>query len=428
MPDNVKDDNRPATAAEVLAQHDFAKGLYESAVVKMGEVEDLITGGYDVPKDVRDQKGVSIATPVLPRAIIERIRQMMAIQTATVRVVPLKTGDKEQETCDKIERWVRGARQRTRYESKRDPDRDALFWYLLRGRADYEVRFLPDTAGKGAFPIQTLTDDPATIFPVRGRSGILWYTKEYGIYARELRRELERKGEPFEFLKDVDANDELSTVEYWDDAYYAAVVNVAAKDGKTDSHLVMSKKHKYGFIPLAEALCMDTPLASAEWASQSVVGPVVSHIKQVYILASKMATGVNLFYYPLLYGVSPSGKPIIVDPYSPGEVQPLSPGTKLEVIPIQVNSSVLQQLLAFFKGEINLMTLPETAFGQEPTNLQSGFAIAQVLNAVQSAVSDKLPQMQNAMADHSGNMLRLYKQFGGGTGMDFAVPFDLESG
>jgi len=426
MPENVKDDNRPASAAEVLAQHEFAKGLYESAIVKMQEVEGLITGSYDVPKDVKDQVGASVTNPVLPRAIIERIRQMMAIQTATVRVVPLKTGDKEQETCSKIERWVRGARQRTRYESKRDPDRDALFWYLLRGRADYEVRFLPDTVGKGAFPIQTLTDDPATIFPVRGRAGILWYSKEYGIFCRELKKELKKKGEPFGFLDDVDPNEELSAVEYWDDTYYAAVVKVASKDGKTDSHLVMSKKHKYGFIPLTEALCMDTPLTSAEWASQSVVGPVVSHVKQVYILASKMATGVNLFYYPLLYGVSASGNPVIVDPYNPGEPQPLALGSKLEVIPIQVNSAVLQQLMAFFKSDINLMTLPETAFGQEPTNLQSGFAIAQVLNAVQSAVSDKLPQMQNAMGDHNGNMLRLYEQFGGGTGMDFAVPFDLE--
>src|SRR3990167_11111640 len=90
MPKNVKDDNRPASAAEVLAQHDFAKGLYESAIVKMQEVEDLITGTYDVPKDVKDQVGASVTNPVLPRAIIERIRQMMAIQTATVRVVPLK--------------------------------------------------------------------------------------------------------------------------------------------------------------------------------------------------------------------------------------------------------------------------------------------------------------------------------------------------
>ena len=101
-------------------------------------------------------------------------------------------------------------------------------------------------------------------------------------------------------------------------------------------------------------------------------------------------------------------------------------GTKLEVIPVQVNSSVLQQLMGFFKSEINLMTLPETAFGAEPTNLESGFAISQVMNAVASAVSDKLPQMELAMGDLYGFWLRLYRDFGAGTGMDFDVPLDME--
>lgn len=423
----TKDDNRPATPKEVFDQHAHAKGLYGAAIVRMKEVDELLTGVYEIPHDVRDMKGTTVTQPVLPRAIIERVRQMMAIQTATARVIPSKSGDKEKENATKKERWIAGALRRTKYESKRDPHRDALFWYLLRGRADYEVRLLPDNAKTGKFPIQTLTDDPMTIFPVRGRNGILWYTKEYNIYARELKSDLEAKGEPIDFLLNVDGNDEIPAVEYWDDTYYAAAVKVAGKEKEKDAEtLVMSKRHGFGFVPLTEARCMDTPLASAEWASQSIIGPVVSHIKQVYVLASKIATGVNLSYYPMLFGVSASGAPIIVDPYSPGEVQPLAPGTKLEVVPIQVNSSVLQQLMAFFKSEINLMTLPETAFGAEPTNLQSGFAISQVMNATASAVSDKLPPMANAIGDLYGFWLRLYKEFGAGSGMNFSAPYDYE--
>ena len=424
MPD--RDNNRPGSANEVLEQHEHAKGLYSNAVSRMKEVDELLTGVYEVPKDVRDMKGTTVAQPVLPRAIIERVRQMMAVQTATARVIPSKPGEKERNNATKKERWLNGALRRTRYESKRDPHRDAIYWYLLRGRVDYEVRVLPNFAGSGKFPIQTLTDDPMTIFPVRGRNGILWYTKEYTIYARELKHDLRDKEENAGFLDGMDANDEIPIVEYWDDTYYAAVAKTESKKGEPDGHLLMSKKHEYGFVPLAEARCMDTPLASAEWAGQSVIGPVVNHIKQVYILASKMATGVNLFYYPLLYGVSPNGQPVIIDPNNPGEVQPLAVGTKLEVIPVQVNSSVLQQLMGFFKSEINLMTLPETAFGAEPTNLESGFAISQVMNAVASAVSDKLPQMELAMGDLYGFWLRLYRDFGAGTGMDFAVPLDME--
>ena len=420
MPDS-KDDNRPASPEEVLSQHEHAKGLYSGALSHMREVDELLTGVYEVPRDVRDMKGTTVAQPVLPRAIIERVRQMMAVQTAVARVIPSRAGDKEKDNATKKERWLSGALRRTKHESRRDPHRDALFWYLLRGRADYEVRLMPGFANTGLFPIQTFVDDPMSIFPVRGRRGVLWYTKEYTIYARELKRDLEAKNESADFLKQSDPNDEIPVVEYWDETYYAAVARIAS-----EAKLLLSKKHDYGFVPLTEARCMDTPLASAEWASQSIIGPVVDHIKQVYILASKMATGVNLFYYPLLYGVSPNGQPIIVDPNNPGEVQPLAVGTKLEVIPVQVNSSVLQQLMGFFKSEINLMTLPETAFGAEPTNLQSGFAISQVLNAVASAVSDKLPQMELAMGDLYGFWLRLYRDFGVGTGMDFSVPFDYE--
>lgn len=409
----------PKSGDDVIDLHRFASALHEESNNRMDEVEEVLMERWEVPTDVSDQAGVRVMQPVKARAIVERFRQMLDIGSVTFRVMPQKIGEKEDETCSKIERWLKGADRRLKRESGRNHDRDALWWYLFRGRADIEVRFERKYVGAGKFPICVLTDDPRYIYPVKGRSGILWYTKGYDVYARELRGPGKKK---LKILDGVGPNDKISIVEYWDDKTYMAVTG-----GDTGgAEVIMKAEHDYGFVPLSEARCLDTPMDTTKWASHPIIGPVIDHLKQVYALASKMATGVNLFYYPLLFGVSASGQPIVIDPYAPGEPQQLQPGTKLEQVNIQVNHNALQMLMAFYNSDINLLTLPETAFGQEPKSLESGFAISQIMNAVQSAIKDKLPELESAMGDARGNYLKLYKQFASGTGMDWAVPVDYE--
>lgn len=409
----------PKSADDVLDLHRFASSLYDESNSRMDEVEEVLMERWEVPRDVADQAGVRVMQPVKGRAIIERFRQMIDIGSLSARVMPQKFGEKEDETCSKIERWLSGADRRMKRESGRDHDRDALWWYLFRGRADLEVRFDPKSRGGGRFPLCVLTDDPRYIYPVRGRSGILWYTKGYEVYARELRNRKWKKR--LKILDDAGPNDLISVVEYWDDKVY-----MAATGGDVGAEILMKREHRYGFVPIAEARCLDTPMDDAKWSSHPVIGPVIDHLKQVYALASKMATGVNLFYYPLLFGVSASGQAIVIDPYAPGEPQQIAPGTKLEQVNIQVNHQALQLLMGFYQSDINLLTLPETAFGQEPKSLESGFAISQVMNAVQSAIKDKLPELERALGETRGNYLRLYKQFAAGSGLDWAAPVDYE--
>lgn len=422
-------DSKPATAAEVMEQHDHAKGLYDVANRRSDQVVALMTAGVPIPKDKRDAAtaDVAVTQPVLAGAIVNRLRQMLQVEASMrKRVMPRRDGTEESKACSLIERWEDGYWRQTMYHLKRDPHRDALWWYLVRGVCRYEVRFRPDWLNTDRVPIETIVDDPATIFPVRGRGEILWYTKEYTMYARELRRQFKKlkasapkRLKSTAFMVDFEDNDELTVVEYWDDKYYASVVE--------KENLVLSNEHNLGFVPLAEGQCMDTPMAAAEWAYQSVVGPVVEHIKQMYILASKMATGVNLFFYPLLYGVGPNSEAIIIDPNNPGTVaQTLAPGTELKVINVQVNAPMLAQLMAFFKSDINLATLPETAWGAEPQSLQSGFAYSQVMAQVTSAVQDKVPSFARAVGDHMGNVLRVAEKFGSATGANMEVPADFD--
>ena len=162
------DDNVPTTAKDVLDKHQFAKGLYLEANDVAGKVEDVLTEGIEVPKDVADAGNVQVAQMVLARAILERLRQMLQVEASlSRRVMPQKPGEKEAEVCQKIERWLSGYDRRHAYETKSNYQRDATFWYLLRGVCRLEVRFAPDAVGRKLLPIQTLADDPKSIFPVR---------------------------------------------------------------------------------------------------------------------------------------------------------------------------------------------------------------------------------------------------------------------
>ncbi len=427
----------PTTAQDVIDLHDFAKGLYTTAIDRAAQVEALVTTGVPIPKDVADGGNVEVTQPVLAWAILNRINQMLPVDDLRLRVMPQKAGDKEQEICSKNERFLAGFMRQTQYLTKRNPYRDARYWYTLRGVARIETLYRDDWLGKPRVPIQILVDDPSTIFPVKGRGGeILWYTKEYTQYVLQLRRQVEAlqaAGKPIqntEFLSDteLDDTDQLTVVEYRNDTCYRCVVEgPPAKDGEMGYHLILSTEPDYGFVPLAEGQCNDTPLASAEWAYQSVIGPVVEHIRQMYILMSKLATGVDLFFYPLLYGTSASGEVVIVDPSQPGDViQNVSPGTKLEVIQVQVNSPMLAQLMQLFKNDINLATIPETAWGAEPQSLESGFAIAQVLDQVRGAMLDKVPNLERLFGDMHGNTLKLVEKFGRASGTNLSVPVDYD--
>jgi len=422
------DDNRPATAEEVLTEHENAKDLYRPAMTKNEEIQKLIENTYIVPRDIADDGNARVSQIVRARAIIEKFRQMLQVDTLEFSVLPMAGGDSEKKFTTKLERVIRGMDRRIKYESKRDYDRDAAFWYIFRGQAIYIPQFKPDYKGKSKFPIRVYTPDPNSVFPVIGDDDCLYYTQEVDYYGRELCRILESGDYEVSWLKGDDdyKNKVYRCVKYADDTYHAMVC--VAKDATEGGKLIYSKKHEYGFTPITIGRCMDTPLASSEWAYSSVIAPVVDSLKQVYILMSKIATGVNLYYYPLILYISQEGRPIVWNPAvnTGADLVHIMPGSDLKVINPTPNAQIINQALSFHLGDISLMTLPDVSFGESPQNLESGFAIAQVISAVSGAVKDKLPQLEQAAGDCRGQMLRIVEQFSRGSGLDFSVPVNLE--
>ena len=412
---------KPSDAKWVLDQHHFARDLYHEAIDFSEEVEELFTAKWSVPRDAADQTTAGgRATQLKParaRAILEKFLTLLNVRATTkVQVIPRSTGEQEQKACTKLENWLLGYQRQYMMETKQNPWRKFVYWYLLRGRAVIETRFDVNRVGSDAMPIRTIVTDPNLVFSVWGENGVGWYTKEYKRYVWDISSELsELSGSKKRRMPELpdDENEKVPVVEYWDKEWHALLV---------DEQLVWVNRHDYGFVPICEAHCMDTPLADMRWAYNSVLGPIMDSLKQQYAAASKLATGVDLFYWPKVLVQSATGQAVILDSGMPGVETHIPPDAKVTVIQPSPNAQVLAQLMGWLKADEQLGGIPEIAWGAEPSSLQSGFAVSQVLSQILDKIHDKKTNLELAMGWDFSHKLQLVEKFGLMDGVNLMVP------
>ena len=411
---------KPVDADWVLKQHRFAKGQYGEALRFSAEVEKLWKADFDVPRDTSDSMTSSkprITRPARARAILEKFLTLLQIRAnQQIQVVPKSTGEAEQRACEKLEQWLVGYQRCLGMEMKKNVYRDFVYFFLLRGRGCIETRFDVKAIGGDYMPIRTMAHDPNQIYSVWGESGIGWYTKEYTRFAWDIKKELENKNKTHNITLPDDPNKRVLVVEYWDSNWNALLV---------DNQLVWVNEHEYGFVPLCEAHCMGTPIADMRWAYQSVLGPIMDSLKQQYIMASKMATGVDLYYYPKVLVQSPTGQAVILDSGVVGVETQIPPDAKVTVLNPTTNAAVMQQLMSFLRADEQIGGIPEVAFAAEPANLQSGFAVSQVLSQVMDKIYDKKIAIEQALGWDFGHKLQLIEKFGDMDGLKLSVPVTM---
>jgi hypothetical protein len=419
-------------AEYVLDQHAYAKDLYTGARAQADEVEELFKSDWEIPKDSPGNKhGASpdIRKPARARAIVEKFLSMLSLRsTQTIQVVPRNLDEGELEATSKLERWARGYQLAYMLETKRNPWRDDPYFFFLRGRGCLETRLDASFLNSDKLAVRTLADDPNNIFSVRGHDGIEWYTKCYTRSARSLKAEIKRrskavKKERWEALdlSEVDDNDDVEIIEYWEEDYCAYVLGEGEKRA---AKLLTVKKHDYGFVPLAEAHCMATPLADAEWASQPVLYSIMDSLKGMYKLASKMATGVDLFFWPKILVETQSGNLSVLDSGAPGVEAVITPGSKVTVINPTPNQAMLAQLMGWYSGDVQLGGIPDIAWGTEPGNLQSGFAVSQVLAQVMDKIAPHQQALELQFAWDWSHKFKLIDKYGALKGINLSVPVE----
>lgn len=418
----------------IMAQHVIASGLYTGAITRSKEVEKLFKSEWAVADqgDHATSSGPHVIKPAKPRAILDKYLTLLSIRAShTMNVIAKDNSPEEQEKCSKIERWMNGYQRAWQMETQHNPWRADTYWALLRGRGCLETRFDASRLGSEKQVIRTIADDPNTIFSVWGRDGIGWYTKEYTRWSWDLKNEIDRRrgGRKKSRWANVtlpEANCEVRCIEYWNDEYCGAVVAADDQGVENKPMLLYVARHDYGFVPLAEAHFMDTPLAAVEWSYQSVLDPIMDTLKMQFALASKMSAGVDLFYWPTILVTFSDGRIVA---YDGGTIRSadIPPGAvKVDVIAPSPNQAVLAQLMGWLKADEQLGGIPDIAWGSEPSNLQSGFAIGQVLGQVKDKIADKQDQLEQQFGWSWGHALRLLEKFGGATGAYTKVPVEAQ--
>jgi hypothetical protein len=405
----------------VLTQHKHAKSIYEADGAKdfALEVEGLFKADYGIPQDTADTKnsGPKINHPARGRAILEKyLSLLMTRANMGIQVMPHKSGLKERDDTTRLEQWIEGYINQFMRETKTNFLRHFVYWYLLRGRAVIELHY-DQSYDEYGLPFRIKIPDPLNIYTVWGDSGIAWYTKEYEMYAWEAKHQIDSRGGTIPRDWPKDENKKVHFIEYWDSEHNVVLVN---------KELVWDNDHGYGFVPIVEAYCSDTPLSSARWAYQSVLGPIMDSLKNIYALMAKMATGVDLFYWPKILVQSPTGEAVMLDSGVVGVEKEIPTGSKIDVISPTPNAQVINILRGELQSDINLGGIPELAFGEAPTSLESGFALSQVLGTIMDRISDKKINLELALGWLFGMLLQMAEMFAGSEGVNLDVPVDAD--
>lgn len=420
-------------SAFILSQHEFASDQYAETLALSEKVEELYKAEFAVPKDVADNTNAGspdIGKPARARAIVEKFLSMLSLRaTHSLQVVPLDASTDELEATSKLERGLRGYQLAYQLETKRSPWLDGPYWYMLRGRMCLQSKFDPSRLGTDKLPIRTHALDPNSVFPVWDTDGIGWYTCTYEKYARTLKDEIERRrgGSKNDKWRNVELGDDpnarLTITEYWDADWCAATV--ALED---EAELLYVRNHDYGFVNLSEVHCMSTPLPEREWAHQPVLALIMDSLKGMYKLVAKNATAVDLFYWPKILVQSPSGGAVILDSGAPGIESVIPMDAKVTVIQPTPNDRVLAQLMGWYQSDVQLGGIPDIAWGSEPSNLQSGFAVSQVLGQVMDKIAPHERALEMGFGWDWSHKLMLLDKFGGLDGFNFKVPVEKKYG
>jgi hypothetical protein len=409
------------SSGELYDRHMFASIQYAEARDFMREVETIWQGLFDVPKAIEDSP-VEISQPSDGYILLSKMVRLLGIRSQR-RLGVVGHGDNEMENqrVDKLERFLRAYESEHRRITRKDTLRRVGAMTLLRGRGAIQTLYSPQ---RKAVPVRRRVLDPLQYSPVYGEDGIDWYTIERWMnkwqlfdYFKGLPEEMQAgMSIPNEDDPNLFGQDLIRVIEYWDADQCAWMV-----DGGKEKHLIQSYEHGYGQVTLQEAALGDMPVENPRWSSMPFLGPNVNDIKQKAILESKMATGVEAFYYGLIYAQTQDGAIIRLDPYAPpGAIQNLPAGATIQQFKPTADQNSLKMLYDVFQGKINKGTLSELAFALDQSGA-SGFAQQQVLSILQDDIADFRDQLESVEGASLGDVLHLHEVFAPDDGWEYPL-------
>ena len=185
-------------------------------------------------------------------------------------------------------------------------------------------------------------------------------------------------------------------VEYWDDEYFAYLV---------DGHLVRRGRHGYGAIPYVHAYGDQTPSRDPAKAGVSMLASLEYLVPLLDRLLTMKQNALYLYAYPIpkltdFSPVDPSlgadGRPRPLDVRA-GEVFPLYPGEDLSYLQWQGTPPDLDELIGQTRAMIDQAGAPSVLFGIPPDGNASGYLLNQLINTARVAFQQVARHAEQAL-------------------------------
>lgn len=376
----------------------------------------------DIPPAYRSSAR-EVRTP-LAREQLKRVIGSLTANRPLVHVPPAEPTEAARSSADRRARWTNAALRRMDSEAARDVFGMLIDAMVADGAGVLKLLYAPDRwAGyprrsadadepaetflqraerfkkSARFPLAWRDVDVTTFYPLEGEDGLEacleiaerprhLVQRRYGLIVDRRSGRLVPAGGDAPTADESTAQPDRPTtaargtarvVEYWDDEYFAYVV---------DGHLVRRGRHGYGAIPYVHAYGDQTPSRDPAKAGVSMLASMEFLIPLLDQLLTMKQNALFLYAYPTpkITNFSPvdsslgnDGRPRALD-FHPGEIVPLYQGEDLSFLQWQGTPPDLDELIAQTRAMIDQAGAPSVLFGIPPDGNASGYLLNQLIN------------------------------------------------
>ena len=376
----------------------------------------------DIPPAYRSSAR-EVRTP-LAREQLKRVIGSLTANRPQVHVPPAEPTEAARSSADRRARWTNAALRRMDSEAARDVFGMLIDAMVADGAGVLKLLYAPDRwAGyprrsadadepaetflqraerfkkSARFPLAWRDVDVTTFYPLEGEDGLEacleiaerprhLVQRRYGLIVDRRSGRLVPAGGDAPTADESTAQPDRPTtaargtarvVEYWDDEYFAYVV---------DGHLVRRGRHGYGAIPYVHAYGDQTPSRDPAKAGVSMLASMEFLIPLLDQLLTMKQNALFLYAYPTpkITNFSPvdsslgnDGRPRALD-FHPGEIVPLYQGEDLSFLQWQGTPPDLDELIAQTRAMIDQAGAPSVLFGIPPDGNASGYLLNQLIN------------------------------------------------
>ena len=376
----------------------------------------------DIPPAYRTSAR-EVRTP-LAREQLKRVIGSLTANRPLVHVPPAEPTEAARAGADLRARWTNAALRRMDSEAARDVFGMLIDAMVADGAGVLKLLYAPDRwAGyprrstdadesaetflqraerfkkSARFPLAWRDVDVTTFYPLEGEDGLEacleiaerprhLVQRRYGLITDKRSGHLVAAGGDAEPTVNSTAQPEAPNaapratarvVEYWDDEYFAYLV---------DGHLVRRGRHGYGAIPYVHAYGDQTPSRDPAKAGVSMLASMEYLVPLLDQLLTMKQNALFLYAYPTpkitnFSPIDPSlnndGRPRALD-FRPGEILPLYQGEDLTFLQWQGTPPDLDELIAQTRAMIDQAGAPSVLFGIPPDGNASGYLLNQLIN------------------------------------------------